>query len=637
VHDQKTTKVWEKYTSEVSPQKSQNVIVTLNQIIRYPGAMQQLVAIPDIINILPVAYRDIKHKCRNILEFIVLNWDNSLKIKGVQCLWKINIIALEENRNVACLNHILEMANYVHAPKKNGKWKLCVVSSDHDKYKNNFLSRAVKSGYFPLTTLLLRSTTHKQSILNQALIQAIRFNYTEIVKLLVSEGADIHTDTDSPLIEAASQGNMDIMTYLIEFGNNHGIPYDRKSFRRAKAKATFSAITARLKSLSDLNLYVNTSSAMIPPAVKYTDMMISLGMAIYQPKLSRQFGVVHDDYEFIDFSSIEFDCKLLLDFIIFNNNKSLEMSGAHCLWTIGAQYAFHNSFCLNDVLQAGDYFDSPKQHGKWKLCIAPSQKVSTNKVLVIAAASGLLDLASLSLNSGANVNAHHGQSLTLAAERGHDIMVKYLLKQNINIIKYSVGFPLFLWAIGRGNVEMMEELLSKDPSILQHSADDNHSMVRLARAMLPQHPEVMEFLIFKNVDLHSSKDSILIRAASYGLLKLIELLFDKYPDLLSKARTVLKGAIHKGKLEIVRLLASRIPDIHIEPHDSLFLAARHDRLDIVKFLIGHSEDEQRLYDQKTLCEAAKIAINPAVAEYLKTLCKFGIPKRIANWFSNLCQ
>ena len=215
------------------------------------------------------------------------------------------------------------------------------------------------------------------------------------------------------------------------------------------------------------------------------------------------------------------------------------------------------------------------------------------------------------------------------------------ITQSIDIVKSSIGVQLFLWAMERGDLERMKEFISKNPSILQHSADDDYEMLRVAQMILPQHPEVMEFLISNNVDIHSIKDSLLIQAAKKGHSTLIELILNKYPDLLMDPhkellKEAIKEAIQNGQLRVVQLLSYRIPDIHEQPDDFLFLAAKQGQLDMVKFFIAHSIDEDHPYNRKSLCEARKKTKNPKVAEYLKSLCKVGIRARIANFVSKYC-
>lgn len=63
--------------------------------------------------------------------------------------------------------------------------------------------------------------------LNQGLIIACKHGYLDIVRYLLTNGANIHTDgisqyhgDDFPLIVAASEGHLDVVCVLVNFGAN---------------------------------------------------------------------------------------------------------------------------------------------------------------------------------------------------------------------------------------------------------------------------------------------------------------------------------------------------------------------------------------------------------------------------------
>jgi hypothetical protein len=98
-----------------------------------------------------------------------------------------------------------------------------------------------------------------------------------------------------------------------------------------------------------------------------------------------------------------------------------------------------------------------------------SQNVS-NKLLIIAASHGSINILKHLVAIGAKVNIDTDKPLRLAAQENHLNIVKYLI-ENSNIDINSNGVEVLQWAAINGNVRMAKYLVSKGVKI--HAENDN--------------------------------------------------------------------------------------------------------------------------------------------------------------------
>jgi ankyrin repeat protein len=73
-----------------------------------------------------------------------------------------------------------------------------------------------KEGYSPLIKPLIKENLVNSNEILYAFYSAVENDYLDLVKYLISKGADIHADNDSALTCIALGGHLDIVKYLIE-------------------------------------------------------------------------------------------------------------------------------------------------------------------------------------------------------------------------------------------------------------------------------------------------------------------------------------------------------------------------------------------------------------------------------------
>jgi len=104
---------------------------------------------------------------------------------------------------------------------RNEHWNLIknlIQRNIVNKEKNIFLTLAIKCGDLQMLVYLLKSGL--QIDLSHALIMTAERGYLNILKYLISKGANINAFNSLPLIYSAKNGHLDVVSYLCKNGAN---------------------------------------------------------------------------------------------------------------------------------------------------------------------------------------------------------------------------------------------------------------------------------------------------------------------------------------------------------------------------------------------------------------------------------
>jgi ankyrin repeat protein len=94
------------------------------------------------------------------------------------------------------------------------------VGVGHSFCCSTALTHAVRFGYFEIVKYIIENGTNIHTEYDIALRTAAERGYLNIVKFLIENGADVHIGNDHPLKMAVSHNNIEMIKYLISVGSD---------------------------------------------------------------------------------------------------------------------------------------------------------------------------------------------------------------------------------------------------------------------------------------------------------------------------------------------------------------------------------------------------------------------------------
>lgn len=266
----------------------------------------------------------------------------------------------------------------------------------------------------------------------------------------------------------------------------------------------------------------------------------------------------------------------------------------------------------------------------------------TDDVVILACASGNLELVKYYDRLGLNIYREEDTCLCAACKYGHLDIVKYLVEHGADVnseevyIDFDLGTPIW-YACGSGNYDVVKYLVSRG-AILDSSLD---LMLNASRA---GNVDVVKFLIDNNIQfdrdecfnasvqtLNPNIDMIeyllqyylntdgtfdirneeaLEYTYTHGHLNLFKYLVERGIYINIDYDRLLMNVCEYEYLDIVKYLVEKGSNIHIDNEGPLINACKHGHLHIVEYLVGrganiHIDDEMPLVKA---CEGGKLEI-----------------------------
>lgn len=269
------------------------------------------------------------------------------------------------------------------------------------------------------------------------------------------------------------------------------------------------------------------------------------------------------------------------------------------------------------------------------LMLSLASKVSAAEegaALVKAAEVGDIEKVRSLLAGGADPNARDRDGYTAliwAAYRDRNEIASALVqaKADVNLKEPFMGLFALGTAAGRGNAQMVEELLKAGADVHQ---EDNSGHSCLTSAALEGHATVVRRLVEAGSNLEvpcrvNNGETVLIGAARLGKADVVDVLLEAGAKVNAKDRdafTALMGAAREGHVDIVKKLLDA--GAELEAKDSgygrtaLMFAVEKGRVEVVKLLLeaGAATSGSDASGDK-LADLARRSENPEIVRILK--------------------
>lgn len=331
-----------------------------------------------------------------------------------------------------------------------------------------------------------------------ALREAARRGYSDVVKTLLTKGADVHAKRDNALQLACFEGYMDVVKILLEFGADPNAEEDL--------------------ALHYARRYANPE-------------MVNLLIRHQNKKLAKQNESVRDQLRPRSKEAI------LKSFQGLSNSEKLDKIFELDISSIFTKEEFKEY--LGEMPSRDKLYFGCERGIKWLVEDAIQDGVDVtswdNYAVRVACESGNLDIVKMLVDKGANIHDKKDVALSLAVNKGHSQVVKYLLDNGVNVNTYPNKENLKT-ASSRGFLDIVKMLLDAGSDV---HYDNDGALQNACR--YGQNPEIVQALIDGGADVHVNNDRALLMSvghdSSYEVVKTllengadVNTLFPKYEE-----------------------------------------------------------------------------------------------------------
>lgn len=262
--------------------------------------------------------------------------------------------------------------------------------------------------------------------IDAALVSACEEGHTELVKLLLEKGADIHAEDDDSLRRASKNGHFEIVKLLLENGVNIHAGKDSALYVSCvnghtdivKLLVEKGADISLSGSMNEVNIHfggtnhlgdTHTTSALQQAAYKG-----HVEITKFLLEIHRQRG--------------EFPEKDLLSDILGNVAEHGHFEVAKLMLENGADVHYDSDIALRSASDNGEI-----EIVKLLLQYGADVHAENDEALRSASGNGETEIVKLLLENGADVHAVDGEALMSASECGYTEIVKLLLEKGVNV------------------------------------------------------------------------------------------------------------------------------------------------------------------------------------------------------------
>ncbi len=354
-----------------------------------------------------------------------------------------------------------------------------------------------------ISAMLLTAILSLSAITTAAEVhQAITDGNTELAKKLIEMDRGLLEEPDddgyTPLLTAASEGQLELIQYLLEKGANRAASNLRGS--DAMTLAVYSGHLDLTKYLMSEGFAIDQPNprgftpflfACYMGHVDLAQLLLDSGADLLVRDSSWGGAAVHWT---ANHGTVEV-MQLLVEKGLSLAEPCLRDSSPPILWAANGG----NNDVLEMILASGISADTPMPNGWTPLLNACNAgHLETAQMLLEAGANpsladtsgtlpinsvidaGSLDFVKLLVEHGADpteADVHGNTPLLMAALRGHEDLADYLISAGCDINRANdIGYTPLLWGVTSGNLDLLDLLIDSGAD-LNHTDDDGHSAV----------------------------------------------------------------------------------------------------------------------------------------------------------------
>ncbi|KAF7914114.1 uncharacterized protein EAF01_000520 [Botrytis porri] len=482
---------------------------------------------------------------------------------------------------------------------------------DQDRGSIRPLHCAAYRGHKEMVQLLLDAgadITATQDHRLTALEVAASRAHEDVIHILLERGADINAISNSgtALEGAAASGDVRLVRKLLDIGakvNQEG-HFGSTPLKAAAEKGHVEIVRLLLENGADINHYEEYTGTALQRAAMYAHdevigILLENGASINAPG-GRHGGTLHCACDALTLyhdtgTTIEL-LRLLLDqgadVNMYDGPWGSPLAAAINRW--GFLTANTNEIDARIILLLEKGADVNPPLG------------GIGNPLIAAAGHGNINLLSLLLNYGADINAIGGYSNTALCEasntrwRAHPDAVKFLLDNGADVNLFdtskennSNGPPLQRAAF-RGRLEIVRLLLDYGADINLGAGQSGGALYEAASC---GHLEICELLLNLGADVHAEGmvGTVLHTAAHHGHVDIVRLLLEygASVDQVCEFGTALQAAAANGHIDVFNLLRGYRADIHFvggHHHNMLQASAFGGNIEMVRLCLANGID-----------------------------------------------
>ncbi|THV51253.1 hypothetical protein BGAL_0117g00080 [Botrytis galanthina] len=482
---------------------------------------------------------------------------------------------------------------------------------DQDRGSIRPLHCAAYRGHKEMVQLLLDAgadITATQDHRLTALEVAASRAHEDVIHLLLERGADINAISNSgtALEGAAASGDIHLVRKLLDIGakvNQEG-HFGSTPLKAAAEKGHVEIVRLLLENGADVNHYEEYTGTALQRAAMYAHDEV-IGILLEKGALINAPGGRHG-------SALHCACDALT--LYHDTGTTIEL--LRSLLDQGADVNMYDGPWGSPLAAAINRWGSLTANKKEidaRIILLLEKGADVNpppggigNPLIAAAGHGNVNLLSLLLSHGADINAIGGYSNTALCEASdtrwgaHPDAVKFLLDKgaDVNLFdtskeNYSNGPPLQRAAI-RGRLEIVRILLDYGANINLGAGQSGGALYEAASC---GHLEICELLLNLGADVHAEGmvGTVLHTAAYHGHIDIVRLLLEHGAgvDKVCEFGTALQAAAANGHIDVFNLLRSHRADIHFiggHHHNMLQASAFGGNIEMVRLCLAAGID-----------------------------------------------
>lgn len=211
-----------------------------------------------------------------------------------------------------------------------------------------------------------------------------------------------------------------------------------------------------------------------------------------------------------------------------------------------------NSPCLDGLVYSVSahipiwYIITTRQDKYVETCRFYLSKKLDKKYFIKACENGLVNIAKLFIEYGANIHKNHNEAFIEACGNGHMDVVKLLIEHGVDIHCNFIGYRA------------------------------------LTRAASTGQPEIVKFLIENKIDIHYENDDSLMHACNNGRLETVKTLLENGANIHAQNNRAIQYAFANANTELIKILLEHgaVPSTN-----DINKAFNNNRLEIFQVLI----------------------------------------------------